>query len=216
MKTKISTISRSLILVLVLITITSSRNPAKAAEPAAKTTLLTGVKNISRIEVSGNVEILLTQGAEEQVKVYDEYYSKNALVQWEDGVLRISSYQDKKLTVLVGVTHVQSISAAGNAVIRSVNRLSSIDLEVCLKDNAAAFLDAQALNLATSLTDFAKLELSGEAESQQIIMSEAAQLKAESFESENRALTISDSAVASIGNTEVRTSPMVSRLAKGF
>ena len=208
MKTSISAIGKLLVLVLVLIIITSSRKTAKAAEPTT-TTLLAGVKNISKIEVSGNVEILLSQQAEEQLKVYDEYYSKNALVQWEEGVLRISSYEKKKLTVLIGVNHLKVLVASGDAVVRSVNKLSSLDLDVYLKDNAVASLNAQALNMSTTLSDNTRLELSGEAENQFIALSEASQLDAGSFEARNQTFSVSDSAIAAVGSTEVRSAALL-------
>jgi hypothetical protein len=215
MKTSISAIGKLLVLVLVLIVITSSRKTAKAAEPTT-ITLLAGVKDISKIEVSGNVEILLSQQAEEQLKVYDEYYSKNALVQWEDGVLRISSYENKKLTVLVGVNHLKVLVVSGDAVVRSVNRLSSIDLEVYLKDNAVASISAQALNMSTTLSDNARLELSGQAENQLIALSEASQLEAGTFEARNQTFSVSDSAIAAVGSTEVRSSAMLSGFSRSF
>lgn len=215
MKTSISTIGKLVVLVLVLIIITSSRKTSRAAE-ITTATLLPSIKNLHKIEVSGNVEILLSQQEEEQLKVYDEYYSKNALVQWENGVLRISSYESKKLTVLVGVNHLKVLVASGNAVVRSVNKLSSLDLEVYLEDNAVASLNAQALNVSTSLSDFARLELDGQAENQVIAMSEASQLEAATFVAQNQTFAVSDSAVAAVGNTEVRSTAMLSKFAKSF
>jgi len=64
-----------------------------------ESTTLTVVSNISEIEIHGNVELYVSDGSVDQVKVYNKYYSDNALVQDDKGVLRISSYNTQKLKV---------------------------------------------------------------------------------------------------------------------
>src|SRR6476661_7504975 len=114
------------VLAIVLVVITVRPNAAKAAEISGEVTEFKDVKHINKIQVRGNVEVFINQSTEEGVKVYDEYYKKNAMVQWEDGVLRICSYKNEKLTVLVNVTDLNAIEASGDVKIRSLNKLSSI------------------------------------------------------------------------------------------
>src|ERR1700712_3950714 len=64
-------------------------------------TVLTNVSKINKIEVRGNVELFVSDGANDQVKVYNRYYSESALVQSQKGVLRITSYSAQKLVVWV-------------------------------------------------------------------------------------------------------------------
>jgi hypothetical protein len=119
------------------------------------------VNNISKIEASGNVEVYITAGDKDDVKVYDKYYSQNALVQGKDGVLRISSYSKDKLVVLVTVTDLRAITAYDNAAIKSYGRLSVIDLNVTLNNNASAQLHLDAYAATFNVNGRATANLSG-------------------------------------------------------
>ncbi|HEY1006887.1 MAG TPA: DUF2807 domain-containing protein [Sphingobacteriaceae bacterium] len=208
MKTTIGILSKSLIMVLALIIFTGSRKPAKAGDiRTVRTTILADIRDLSRIEVSGNVELLLSQGEKEQVEVYDQAESRGRKIRFNEGTLQIRSAE--KLTVLVTVSNLQSLEASGQAVIRSLNRISSIDLDVRLRDQARGMLEAEALNLTATLEGTSRMDLSGQAENQVIALSEGSRLQAAAFRARNRSLTISDSALASFGNTEIRT-PLVS------
>ncbi len=216
MKSTIGIISKALIMVLVLIIFTGSRKPAKAAGyNNPRMTILADIRGISRIEVSGNVELLLNQAVKEQVDLYGKRDSKRN-IRFEDGVLQIHSEDKEKITVVVGVSNLQSIEASGKAVIRSLNRLSSIDLDICLKDHASGSVDAEALNLTAVLEGSARMDLTGQAEYQTIRISEASQLEAGNFKAQSRTLTISDAAVASLGNTRVKTTALAGNFAGSF
>jgi hypothetical protein len=119
------------------------------------------VNNISKIEASGNVEVYITNGDKDDVKVFDKYYSKNALVQTKDGVLRISSYGKDKLVVLVTVSDLRAITAYDNAVIKSKGKLSAIDLIVTLNNNASAQLNLDAYAASFTINNRATANLSG-------------------------------------------------------
>ncbi|MES2448043.1 MAG: DUF2807 domain-containing protein [Bacteroidota bacterium] len=124
-------------------------------------TILNQVKNISKIEVKGNVEIILVQAPVESVKVYDSYYAKNALVQQQDGVLRISSFQKETLTVAVYVRNLSSIEAADNATVTTLGKVNFLSLDVVLTGKAKADLNTNTVNLTTVVKDNAILNLSG-------------------------------------------------------
>lgn len=126
-------------------------------------TTLTEVKKVNKITVSGNVELYLVQSADENVKVYDSYYSKNALVQQKDGELRISSYDKETLTVVVYVSNLTEITATDQAVVRTSGKLQTPGLDVKLKGNASADLNINAATLTTEIKDRANLTLSGNA-----------------------------------------------------
>jgi len=144
------------IVVAVLTTVNFSYATAKNIE-----TTLTNVGNINKIEVHGNVEVLVANGDKDEVKVNNNYYTENALVQDEDGVLRISSYKAEKLIVYVTVTDLRSIAAYDNASVKSDGKLSLIDLTVNLYNNAYAGLNLD--NYAANITanDQAKADLTG-------------------------------------------------------
>ncbi|MES2377427.1 MAG: DUF2807 domain-containing protein [Bacteroidota bacterium] len=119
------------------------------------------VNNISKIEASGNVEVYIVNGDKDEVKVYDKYYEQNALVQGKDGVLRISSYAKDKLVVLVTVADLRAITAYDNAVVRSQGKLSAIELNVNLNNNASAQLNLDVFAANFTVNNRSTANLSG-------------------------------------------------------
>ena len=109
----------------------------------------------------GNVELYVSDGTTDKVKVYNHYYAESALVQDQNGVLRISSYSAQKLVVWVTVTDLSTMSLYDNAEVKTFGKLSAIDLEIKLHDNAAARLTLDAYSAHLSMTDHAKADLAG-------------------------------------------------------
>lgn len=124
-------------------------------------TMLTGIGNISQIEVHGNVKLYVTTGNTEQVKVYNDYYAEDALVQEQNGVLRIASYNSQKLEVWVTVTDLSKLTAYDNAEIKSFGKFSAIDFTLALYNHASAQMDMEAYAAAISLNDQSAADLSG-------------------------------------------------------
>lgn len=145
--------------VLTLVVLTSTTMITKADDN--KVTVLADVKKVNKINVSGNVELILVQSADESVKVYDNYYTNNALVQQKDGELRVSSYNKEKLTVVVYVSNLSSITASDNALIKTFGKFSALDLAVNLSDNAQADLNTNTISLNTNVKGNADLTLTG-------------------------------------------------------
>jgi hypothetical protein len=126
-------------------------------------TVLTDISAINKIEVYGNVQLFISDGSADQVKVYNKYYGESALVQSRNGVLRISSYKTEKLVVWVTAADLRSISAYDNSVVKSFGDISKIDFEVDLHNNASAKLSLDAFSANVTLKDHAKADLSGSA-----------------------------------------------------
>lgn len=145
---------------LTLVVLTSSAF-ASSTVKESNVTVLTQVKNINKIVVSGNVEVILVQAPTESVKVYDSYYAKNALVQQENGVLRISSFQKETLTVAVYVRDLTSIEATDNATVKTYGKVNFLSLNVTLKGNAKADIKASTVSLYTAVNDHSSIKLSG-------------------------------------------------------
>ena len=219
MKTKIVKMLALTVLAFVVIIISSSKK-SKAADKTVVVTELKDVKHIHKIVVVGNVDVYLTQGTEENLKVYDNYYSKNALVQWQDGELRISSFEKEKLAVSITVNNLSAIQASGNVKVRSMNEISTIDLDIQLKDNAQANLEARAVNISSSIADGSVLKLSGESDNQHLNLSGAAQYESSRFTSKSRSMIISDGSVASINqdgqSTSIKTTATLPVKEKAF
>ena len=155
MKTTILTLIAAVVL-------TSATTITKAATTSATITLTT-VKNITKIEAHGNVEVFITNGVKDGVKVYDtNFYSNSALVQEDKGTLRITNYDKaKKLIVEVTVTDLRNVTAYDNAVIKS-DKLALVDLSVDLYDNAYVGLELNNYAASITVNDQAKADLSGD------------------------------------------------------
>jgi hypothetical protein len=154
MKTTILTLIAAVVL-------TSATTITKAA--TTESIALTAIKNITKIEAHGNVEVFITNGAKDGVKVYDaNFYSNSALVQEDKGTLRITNYDKaKKLIVEVTVTDLRNVAAYDNAVIKS-DKLNLVDLSVDLYDNAYAGLELNNYAANINVNDQAKADLSGD------------------------------------------------------
>src|SRR6202012_2203325 len=127
MKTKILSFVTIAAIVLGISTTTfaATKNDS-AAKDNEVSTVLTNVSKINKIEVRGNVELYISDGSSDQVKVYNRYYSESALVQNQKGVLRISSFSAQKLVVWVTAEQLSAITAYDNAEVRSFGKLSPI------------------------------------------------------------------------------------------
>ncbi len=156
MKTSIKNLIATTIACLTLLIVA----PAAKAD-ASKMTILKEVKNVKHINVAGNVNLVLVQSTDEQVKVYDNYYQKNAYVQEKNGELRISNFDKEILTVVVYVQNLNSLTASDNAVVKTFGKISTLELNVNLKDNVKAHLNTNTVTLNTNLNGNSDLVLVG-------------------------------------------------------
>src|ERR1700761_3600300 len=144
MKTKFITLATIASLILGIGTTTFAADKDSAAKNNEVSTVLTNVSRITKIEVRGNVQLFVSDNEADQVKVYNKYYQESALVQNQNGVLRISSYTDQKLVVWVKASDLRAITAYDNAEVKSFGTLSPIELTVSLHNNASAQLNLDA------------------------------------------------------------------------
>jgi hypothetical protein len=150
----------------VIVTVLGFTNSTYAAvdnttKNTTKGVVLTDISSINKIEVYGNVQLFISTGAADQVKVYNQYYAESALVQSQKGVLRISSYKTEKLVVWVTAEELSSITAYDNAEIKSFGNLSAIELDVKLYNNASADLKLDTYSARVTMNDRAKADISG-------------------------------------------------------
>lgn len=169
--------------VLTLVILTSTTIIAKADDNTV--TVLSDVKKVNKINVSGNVELILVQSADESVKVYDNYYTKNALVQQKDGELRVSSYEKEPLTVVVYVTNLSAITASDNATVKTFGNFSALNLDVNLKDNAIANLNINTISLNSDVKGNATLTLTGSTLEYNAVINSLSKVNTTAFAAEN-------------------------------
>jgi len=138
-----------------------SQSSFAATRSTEEATTLAEVTKINKIEIHGNVELFVSDASTDQVKVYNQYYANNALVQDQNGVLRITSYASQKLVVWVSVTDLRKLAVYDNAEVKSFGKLSAIELDVKLYNDAKAQLDLDSYSATISLNDRAKADLTG-------------------------------------------------------
>jgi len=166
-------------------------------------TVLTEISAINKIEVHGNVELYVSDGSADQVKVYNKYYAESALVQNANGVLRISSYKAEKLVVWVSAKNLDAITAYDNAEVKSFGTLSNIEFSVELNNNATAKLDLDAFNANVTVNDLAKVELSGTANEVSLKYTHAENINDANLASKQTSRTYSLSTVKPVQKTEL-------------
>lgn len=151
-------------------------------------TVLAEVKKVNKINVAGNVELILVQSADESVKVYDNYFSKNALVQQKDGELRISSFEKETLTVVVYLAQINEITASNDASVKTSGKFNGLDLSVNLKDNASAQLNTNTISLNTNVNGNANLTLSGTTETLNAVLGSVAKVNMDNFAAQSTSI----------------------------
>jgi hypothetical protein len=155
MKAKIFT------LIVIAVVISGISNFTYAGNKTYKEITLTHIGAINKIEVHGNVEVYISNGDKDEVKVNNNYYAESALVQDDKGVLRISSYKAEKLVVYVTASDLRAIAAYDNAWVKSDGKLSSIELNVNLYNYAYAGLNLDNYAANITVNDQAKADLTG-------------------------------------------------------
>lgn len=161
MKTQVLSFVTIAAIVLGIGNTTLAADKVAATKSTEVSTVLTNISHISKIEVYGNVELYISDSDSDQVKVYNKYYEQSALVQSQNGVLKISSYADQKLVVWVKATDLRSIIVNDNAEVKSFGKISPIEMKVTLNNNAYAKLDFDAYGVNITVNDRAKADLSG-------------------------------------------------------
>jgi hypothetical protein len=175
---------------LVMVTLSSATIVANATENNANYTAITKVKNISKIVVSGNVKLILVQDAKESVEVYDQYYTKNALVQQQGAELRISSFDKNALTVIAHVNNLTVIEASNTATVSTAGTFNLLNLNVVLNDEASADIKANTVNLSTNVKDDASLKLEGTTDSHQAVLGIASKINMAGFTAQETSIRL--------------------------
>jgi hypothetical protein len=130
------------------------------------------------------------------VKVYNKYYAESALVQSQNGTLRISSYTDKKLVVWVTAADLQSIVANDNSTVKSFGTLEKLDLNVTLNNTASADLNLDAYKANINVNDHAKANISGNVNDYSLTQDQSASVNHSNLAAVNRSKTITNKVVA--------------------
>jgi hypothetical protein len=85
-------------------------------------------------------------------------------VQSKNGVLSIASYTNEKLVVWVSAADLRSVSVFDNSTVKSFGKLSKIEFNVDLHNNAVASLNLDAFSTTVTVKDNATADLKGATE----------------------------------------------------
>lgn len=185
---------------LVMVTLSSATVVANATENSANYTALTKVKNISKIVVSGNVKLILIQDVKESVEVYDQYYTKNALVQQQGEELRISSFDKNTLTVIAHVNNLTAIEVSNTATVTTAGNFNLLNLSIVLNDKASADIKVNTVNLTTDVKDVASLKLAGSAETHLAVIGSESKIKMGDFTAQESSIKVAAKSVLASNN----------------
>lgn len=192
MKTSIKNLFAAVLTVAISVTAPAFAN----AKEAKKVTVLSEVKSFNKLNVAGNVEVILVQSPNQKVQVYDNYYAKNALVQEKNGELRISSFEKETLTVVVYANQLNEITASDNATVKTSGKFSALSLEVTLKDQSKVNLNTNTIDLFAKVNGKSSLTLSGNTTDYNAVLNGAAAINTDKFVAENSSIQSKNTAVA--------------------
>ncbi len=201
MKTSIKSIIALSVTTLVL---SLSALKLNAAQPT-QMTVLKQLNKVNKINVSGNVELIIVQSADESVKVYDQYFSKNALIQEKNGELRVSSFEKETLTVVVYVSDLTSVTASNNSKVKTYGKFNALSLDIDLYDQATVELNTNTITLYANLNGQSKLTLTGTAEEYNALMGSITTVNMLSFTTQSTNIKSKSTRVAQIKDADVKS-----------
>lgn len=190
------TFIKNLFAAVLTVAISASTPAILNAKETQKVTVLSEVKTFNKLNVSGNVEVILVQSPKQSVQVYDNYYAKNALVQEKNGELRISSFDKETLTVVVYANQLSEITASDKAVVKTSGKFNTIALNVNLKDQSKATLNTNTVDLFAQVNGQASLSLTGNTTDYHAIIGTVASLNMDKFSAENSSIQSKNTAIA--------------------
>jgi hypothetical protein len=144
-------------------------------------TELTWINSFYKIEVHGNIQLHLLSGEKNKVEMNSTYYNNNALVQVENGVLRITCYRRERLIVWVTVNDLRALSAYDNVRVQTEGKFSALELEVNLFNKAKAALNLDCFFTNIKLNDRSMADISGTAIESDLASNYAATLNSTNF-----------------------------------
>jgi len=160
---------------------------------------LNWITNFYKIEVHGNVQLHLISGEKTKVEMNSNYYSNNALVQVDNGILRITCYRTQRLNVWVTVNDLSALSAYDNVIVQTEGKFSSLEFDVELFNKAKADLDLDCCSANIMLNDHSIANISGNAMQSDLATNYAATLNSANFLADQ----LSCSRVAPVWETKI-------------
>ena len=168
---------------LTAVVFTSSAMATFAAEPVKAETKTSSLSKFSRIWVSGNVKLILTQGDKQNVEGTGNYDATKTSVSTDGKTLFINSMETSQVTLNITVKDLERIEAYGQSVVVTSNNFDTKYLQLFLNQSATAKIKTTAGSLYTIVKDDAVLKLNGTAGQSTMIASNMKNVKLADFAS---------------------------------
>jgi len=168
---------------LTAVVLTSSAMATFAAEPVKAETKTASLSKFSRIWVSGNVKLILTQGDKQNVEGTSNYDATKTSVSTDGKTLFINSEETSQVTLNITVKDLERIEAYGQSVVVTSNNIDAKYLQLFLNQSATAKIKTTAGSLYTIVKEDAVLKLNGTAGESTMIASNMKNVKLADFAS---------------------------------
>lgn len=148
---------------------------------AGRTELINPATGFTKIWVSGNVKLILTQSEQEGVFVDESFNAEKTSVLSKGETLYINTMETSQVIIKVSMKDLKRIEAAGQSVVVTSNKFDVKCLQVILIQNASAKVNTIAGSLYTNVSDHAKLKISGVTDQHTSIASNLKNIKFDNF-----------------------------------
>ncbi|WGQ12508.1 DUF2807 domain-containing protein [Pedobacter gandavensis] len=175
MKTAIKTLIATSLTAIVL---TSSAFTTFAKEKAPMGTAAAAVK-FNKIVVTGNANVVLVQGNREDINSYNANSEEGTSVVQKGYTLYINSTDNS--TIYVNVKDLQRIDAANTATVKTRGHFDLAVLQIFLKDDAKANVNAKVGSLYTDISGYSDLKLSGSSKEHALVKNDVSKLNLNDF-----------------------------------
>jgi len=144
--------------VFAIVLLTSSAFTTLASDKIEVAKQATG---FTKIWVSGNVKLILTQSEQEGVFVDENFNAEKTSVLCKGETLYINTMEHSQVVIKISLKDLKRIEAAGQSVVVTSNNFDVKCLQVILIQSASAKVNATTGSLYTNVSDDAKLKISG-------------------------------------------------------
>ncbi|ACU06351.1 GIN domain-containing protein [Pedobacter heparinus] len=178
MKTLVKTLFASALTAIVLSSsaFASAVTDKKNNQPEISSTI-----DFNKVVITGNARVELVQCDKQSVAIYQDYNKKLTKIMQKGDKLYISSTELEPVVIVVFMKDLQRIDAANTATVTTRGRFSLNVLQVFLKDEATAYVNADAGSLYTVIKDSSALNLKGSTNEHTLVKNKVAKLKMEQF-----------------------------------
>jgi hypothetical protein len=177
MKTLVQTFAPALIAVV----LSSSALTSVAADQNIHQLEIATPIAFNKIVVTGNVKVELVQSNRQSVFIFEDYSKDRTSIVQKGDKLFISSNEITPVNIVVYMKDLQRIDVSNTASVTTRGKFSASVLQVFLRDEANAYVNAEIGSLYTVLKDRSALKLKGSSNDYTLVKGDVAKLRTDQF-----------------------------------